>query len=137
MNYIWGIIIILSGIIGVVISGLEVFWIIKLAITGNKCVGTIVDFIECRYKTRGLHTSRVQAYPIVSYHNEEGVLIESRTINSLKDKRRSSWEEIRNSYIGQCIEITYVDGCPGLFKCSKGFNSFNEKYRSYHLFVIA
>ena len=123
-----GIIFILCGAIGVFVALRVIYRIIKLKIYGISCTATIVDFYEKVYRNPKAHfirIYRVTAYPIVSFKTTTGKTITTRTLDYIANKRLKKWNKIRDSYIGQGIDIVYLDESPWILKNAKDQTHFN------------
>ena len=128
MKVLFGIIFIVSGAIGVFIACRVLYRIIKLKIYGIKRKAKIVDFYEDVYrnpKLRFITIYHVTAYPIVSFKTAAGKPIKTRTLDYLASKHLKKWEKIRDNYIGQDIDIVYLDESPWIIKNAKDQTHFN------------
>lgn len=128
MKVLLGIIFILSGAIGAFVACRVMYRIIKLKIYGIKCSATVVDFYEDVHRNPKSHLIRiynVTAYPIVSFKTATGKTIKTRTLDYIAYKRLNKWNKIRDSYIGQDIDIVYLDESPWMLKSAKDQTHFN------------
>ncbi len=109
------IIFILAAIVGVVVSCWQLYLVVKLRLFGTACTATIIDFYEWYSKTSGYPRASIPphivvAYPIVRLQTGNGRIVESRTLNELQGcVLEKKWLINRNKYIGQNIEIFYID----------------------------
>jgi hypothetical protein len=128
MKLLYGFIFLITGCAGTFASCRQLYRIIRLKLFGNTCTAKIVDFYEGRYRNYKLHSNRfnrVTAYPIVQFRTEKGKTIKTMTLNSIKDMREKKWNGVRYNYLGQEIDITYIDEYPWFFNYPEGVAKLN------------
>lgn len=128
MKLLYGLLFLITGCACAFASCRQLYRIIRLKLFGNTCTAKIVDFYEGSYRNYKLHSNRfnrVTAYPIVQFHTENGKTIKTMTLNSIKDMREKKWNTVRPNYLGQEIDITYIDEYPWTFNYPQGVAKLN------------
>ncbi len=65
-------------------------------------------------------------------------------LNSIKDMREKKWNDVRDNYLGQEIDITYIDEYPWTFNYPEGVAKLNvlcmgtaaDNVRAYLLYSV-
>ncbi len=128
MKLLYGLLFLITGCACAFVSCRQLYRIIRLKLFGNTCTAKIVDFYEGHYRNYKLHSkrfNRVTAYPIVKFRTEKGKTIKTMTLNSIKDMREKKWNAVRDNYLGQEIDITYIDEYPWTFNYPQGVAKLN------------
>jgi hypothetical protein len=128
MKLLYGFIVLITGCACAFASCRQLYRIIKLKLRGATCTATIVDFHEAVYRNHKavfLCPRRVWAYPIVKFRNEKGKVIKTMTLNSIKNMREKKWNAVRYNYLGQEIDITYIDEYPWTYNYPQGVAKWN------------
>ena len=118
MKLLYGLLFLITGCACAFASCRQLYRIIKLKLRGVTCTATIVDFYEAVYR-------KVLAYPIVKFRNEKGKVIKTMTLNSIKNMREKKWNAVRDNYLGQEIDITYIDEYPWTYNYPQGVAKLN------------
>ena len=128
MKLLYGLLFLITGCACAFASCRQLYRIIKLKLRGVTCTATIVDFYEAVYSNQKaifIRPRKVLAYPIVKFRNEKGKVIKTTTLNSIKNMREKKWNAVRDNYLGQEIDITYIDEYPWTFNYPQGVAKLN------------